>query len=467
MAEVTHHAQMLSLLGEWVTVTHPDAPHRVWHGQLASLMDCPSLILQMPGGGTEVLPQEFDVAGAAPAADGPHPDADTDAHPFSALRPTGLLWLINRVAPHPRGLALALHLDEHGQAYGWSLLSNDDGEPWTFDPATDNDGYARAEATIAKALERESDSSRCRVCHGGPAEVRNSLGTPLCSACLHCDCGQDVCLRTAPDASGQSGPPATTSTDTVRTHPDVDLSPEFLPGLRVEYRTRVPRNLAPFALAEAIQAVADVRTAHDDTIRAHPDTAAQPPVRARPPILGTGRTSTDTVRTGHPDTPEWKVCGDRRCIDPRCREEATLAEARERLATTMELPLDLIAPVRCDGGQTGSLVGEAANGHHFHISPEQHEALLAQQEDGPAKTAWGKCWDRAEALRADLDKAHAAYDALRARVITTSKYVHQQQTAGFPFRGGDHRQRILDTLAVWTEDPGPLQLTTLTPSETP
>ncbi|MFD6194808.1 hypothetical protein [Streptomyces sp. NPDC060275] len=34
-------------------------------------------------------------------------------------------------------------------------------------------------------------------------------------------------------------------------------------------------------------------------------------------------------------------------------------------------------------------------------------------------------------------------------------------------RGGGHRQRVLDTFAVWTDDPGPLHLATLTPSETP
>ncbi|MDX3372615.1 hypothetical protein PV387_42840, partial [Streptomyces sp. ME02-6987-2C] len=505
MAEVTHHTKLLRLIGEWVTVTHPDAPHRVWHGKLRDVMHAPCIVLDLPGG-TQVFPQAFDVVGAAPAVDGPHPDIDTDARPFQALRDTGLLWLINRVALHPRGLALALHLDEHGQAYGWNLVSNDEGEPWMFDPATDNDGYTRADATITKALAREPGTD--------------------------CDCRQDVRVRTNPDGSGHDRAPTPSSADTVRTRPDADVPPEALPGLRVEYRTRVPRPLAPFALAEVLQTVADAReqlrhgqadqeprvspgdtrcsaaylepfhgrahceqhpagAAHDHegtaedgstiqwndndpgatpprphhvraAMNGHPDTEDQASGRARPPVLGTGQTSTDTVRTAPPDTPGWKVCGDRSCIDPRCREEATPAEARERLATVMELPLDLIAPIHCDCGQTGPLVGKAVNGHHFHISPEQHEALQAQQEDGLAKTAWGKCWDRAEALRTDLTKAHSAYEALRARVITTSRYVHQQQTTGFPFRGGDHRQRILDTLAVWTEDPGPLHLTTLT-----
>ncbi|MFI8490123.1 hypothetical protein [Streptomyces rubrogriseus] len=133
----------------------------------------------------------------------------------------------------------------------------------------------------------------------------------------------------------------------------------------------------------------------------------------------------------------------------------------------MELPLDLLAPMSCDCGQAGPLVGEATNGHHFHISPEQHEALQAQQEDGLAKTAWGKCWDRAEALRADLNKAHGAYEALRAASSPQAgTSVYQQPGHRLAFRG-DHRQPILDTLAIWTGDPGPLHLATLTPSETP
>ncbi|MFF0092756.1 hypothetical protein ACFYSF_22725 [Streptomyces canus] len=397
MAEVTDHRTLLGLLGEWVTVTHPNAPHRVWHGQLASLMDCPSIVLQMPEGGTEVLPQSFDVHGTAPAGGGPYPDVDADAQGFAALRDSGLLWLINRVALHPRGLALAIHLDEHGQAYGWSLVSNGEGEPWQFDPATDNDGYVRAETTIRKALGDTDDRPRCCVCGGQPVVYENFRDQPFCSGCANCDCGREVCVRTHPGASGQHDAAPVTSADTVRTHPD----PE--PG--------------------------------------RPDAA-----------LWEG---------------QWKVCGDRNCIDPRCRDEATVTEARERIATAMELPLDLIAPTRCDCGQTGPLIG-GADGYHFHIRPEDHERLMRDRDgDTLARSAWGKCWDRAEALRADLQRAASAYEALRTRVITTSKYVRQQKVTGFPFGGGDNRWRILDTLATWTEDPGPLKLASLTTSEEP
>lgn len=51
--------------------------------------------------------------------------------PFHELRDEGLLWLVNRVVFHPRGYALALHLDDNGAATGWSILG-DGTEPWTM-----------------------------------------------------------------------------------------------------------------------------------------------------------------------------------------------------------------------------------------------------------------------------------------------------------------------------------------------
>ena len=55
----------------------------------------------------------------------------TEPRPFSELRPTGLLWLINTTVFHPRGYALALHFDDDGNATGWSLMG-DGSEPWVF-----------------------------------------------------------------------------------------------------------------------------------------------------------------------------------------------------------------------------------------------------------------------------------------------------------------------------------------------
>lgn len=55
--------------------------------------------------------------------------------PFSELRDSGLLWLINTSLLHPRGYALALHFDGDGDnlgaCTGWSILG-DGLERWNF-----------------------------------------------------------------------------------------------------------------------------------------------------------------------------------------------------------------------------------------------------------------------------------------------------------------------------------------------
>jgi hypothetical protein len=75
-------------------------------------------------------------------------------YPIEDLADTGLLWLINRVVFHPRGWALALHIDTYGKATGWSLLG-DGIEPWSMgdDPTgtgrTETEILARVEALLA------------------------------------------------------------------------------------------------------------------------------------------------------------------------------------------------------------------------------------------------------------------------------------------------------------------------------
>lgn len=54
----------------------------------------------------------------------------TDPRPFSELRDSGLLWLINRTVFHPRGFALALV--GYGGTAGWRL-HGDGTEVWRFD----------------------------------------------------------------------------------------------------------------------------------------------------------------------------------------------------------------------------------------------------------------------------------------------------------------------------------------------
>ncbi|MFE0329062.1 hypothetical protein ACFW08_20215 [Streptomyces sp. NPDC058960] len=78
-----------------------------------------------------------------------------DLRPLSELRDSGLLWLINRVAFHPRGVALALHQTPDGEVTGWRLLTSAADEPFTFTEETDNEGFRRAEATLRAALARK------------------------------------------------------------------------------------------------------------------------------------------------------------------------------------------------------------------------------------------------------------------------------------------------------------------------
>lgn len=65
------------------------------------------------------------------------PDGDPGEcfdRPFSDLRDTGLLWLINRTVLHPRGYALALNYEEPmdgDEPTGWSLMG-DGSEPWQY-----------------------------------------------------------------------------------------------------------------------------------------------------------------------------------------------------------------------------------------------------------------------------------------------------------------------------------------------
>jgi hypothetical protein len=66
--------------------------------------------------------------------------------PWTDLRDSGLLWLINRVVFHPRGWALFLVL-EAGQIIGWRLRG-DGAEVWRFDGPED-EHFARAQATLA------------------------------------------------------------------------------------------------------------------------------------------------------------------------------------------------------------------------------------------------------------------------------------------------------------------------------
>lgn len=69
--------------------------------------------------------------------------------PFSDLRDTGMLWLINRVVFHPRGFALAIQRDDNGDAVGWAMQGMGD-EVWTFTEGDDEESFAKVEVFLAE-----------------------------------------------------------------------------------------------------------------------------------------------------------------------------------------------------------------------------------------------------------------------------------------------------------------------------
>jgi len=71
-----------------------------------------------------------------------------EPRPFSDLRSSGLLWLINATVFHPRGYALALHFDDEGNAVGWSLMG-DGSEVWQFAVEGWPEGFGPYEAMHA------------------------------------------------------------------------------------------------------------------------------------------------------------------------------------------------------------------------------------------------------------------------------------------------------------------------------
>lgn len=77
--------------------------------------------------------------------------------PFGDLRESGLLWLINRTTFHPRGYALALHVDDDGVATGWTI-DGDGTEPWTFTAAVDDSCFERVQELLSPVVIAVSDA---------------------------------------------------------------------------------------------------------------------------------------------------------------------------------------------------------------------------------------------------------------------------------------------------------------------
>lgn len=95
---------------------------------------------------------------------------------FKEFRSAGLLWLINRVIFHPRGYALAFHIDASGLLVGWSILGNGK-EVYAFSEADDDEGFA-ATKRLFESLEAEQ-ATPCSS--SAPSPASDSAPSPISS----------------------------------------------------------------------------------------------------------------------------------------------------------------------------------------------------------------------------------------------------------------------------------------------
>lgn len=82
--------------------------------------------------------------------------------PFSDMRSTGLLWMLNRLL-HPWGYALAFHTEpcnccpeENREVIGWSIMG-DGSEPWKFgDDVPEDELFSQVMALFEETRNEES-----------------------------------------------------------------------------------------------------------------------------------------------------------------------------------------------------------------------------------------------------------------------------------------------------------------------
>lgn len=339
------------------------------------------------------------------------------ARPFAELRDSGLLWLINRVVFHPRGVALALHADETGRVYGWSLLPSSDGGPWTY-PEDVEPGYLRrAEATLTAAL-------------NAPVRPDEDVRPPS---------------RPTPDEeTGRPGrtpvlgvrPPAPTSADAVRPGADVRADERADAGRTRDRRTEVRR------------AIGDAFLTPDDDVR--PPQSAPEPTGIRGLLEHTGMDLTGRCITvaGHTvDHAPRCSCGLRGellAVDPSGNhahaapdEEqqhpavAWWASAHER-ATVAEVRLSAVRDVLDD---------------MEHTTGARHWARLLRQAAGPShQDDYGgpEAWRRRAIRRAlALSRAHG--------LITAVCDLAHEDDEEMPGEHGDgYRQALADLREILT-----------------
>lgn len=438
---MTDLQNLFGLLGEWVTVTEPHGSHTVWHGRLTSVMDQPTISLDLPGGGSRHLPAAFRVEAAQPPVPEPGERDAGPGRPFADLCTEGLLWLINRTVFHPQGLALALHIGDDGQATGWSLKRTDDGEPWQYDQTTDWDGQQRARRTLGQAREPADDVPAdpeaaepllCAMCRFNPVGRHRIRGEAYCDDCVSCRCGQPQCVRAHPAAppapvclrcavrpgvllvAGKAVCCACSSspcTGDVCVHTNnvdgccVSIWLTALGWVRCSVKgdhpahwgarhgsrfSWPPRNPAP---------VADARP---DEASGHAD-APSGRLRALPAIIPV--TSTDARPETRPDTGEDLGPDAGAGARPDAASGpmgntsgAACPDVRTVIADIVDQAVNpLLHPEPCDCGQRTPLLSVDPAGGHWHASPVAVS---------PAE--WGRCHDRADRAEARLRLARQA-----------------------------------------------------------
>ncbi|MFJ4627120.1 hypothetical protein [Streptomyces sp. NPDC088847] len=343
--------------------------------------------------------------------------------PLDDLRTSGLLWLMNRAALHPRGLALALHYGDNGEPEGWTLLVSPDGGPWSFPEHTDHALYRRAETTIATAragqqctatlMEPFHGLARCETHpaegadyqHEGTAQDGSRMlwsdGGPGATPDRTSDPGPTVrpdtddrpradggIVRPGPLAHvGQDGTTCTlppTSADTVRPGEDVRPRPEADEGRTDDRRAEV-RQAIDAAFLSPDEDGAPIRILPAGDLTLGPDGLTD--------VERQRKTIRDTLNAelSH-DSPDavWEItCAVSRALLAMPRYATPSAEPSGIRGLLEHVGVDtsgrcifvagecvdhgrgglLCGPARCSCGQTGPFLGTDPTGGHWHAAP--------------------------------------------------------------------------------------------------
>jgi len=98
-------------------------------------------------------------------------EPDPKVYRFGDMHRTGMLWWINRVALHPRGMALALHYPDDADSdairrgeidpEGWSLIG-DGREVFSFGVEADDESFERFSRFVVDAAAENHEAEQVR-----------------------------------------------------------------------------------------------------------------------------------------------------------------------------------------------------------------------------------------------------------------------------------------------------------------